>query len=174
MGNIEDRTKLAIGNMRSISNLKSTSWDRTFMKMAQLIAEHSSCVKYKVGALLVKDNRPISMGYNGTPVGCKNCSEVFTKVDMTDPKMREKHHEWSDLYEIHAEQNCLMFAGRYVNDEGFQGSKMYVTLSPCRNCLKLIIAAGIKDVYYLEDYARNDVDDYKDLPVNLHKVVLED
>lgn len=174
MNSTTKRIRAASSNMQSISNLKATKWDKTFMKMALLVAEHSSCVKYQVGAILVKDNRPVSMGYNGTPKECKNCSDVFTKEDMKDPKMREKHHEWGDLYEIHAEQNCLMFAGRFINDEGFADSKMYVTLSPCRNCLKLIIAAGIKDVYYLEDYGRNSVEDYKDLPINLHKISLDE
>lgn len=157
----------------NMSELKTREWDKTFMKMALLVAEHSSCVKYKVGAILVKDNHPISMGYNGTVAGCPNCSDVFTPDDMKNIKKRALHHEWSDLNEIHAEQNCLMFAGKFIDSEGFSGAKMYVTLSPCRSCLKLILAAGIKDVYYLDDYTRNSIDEYKDLPITLHKVTLD-
>ena len=117
-----------------------------FLKTAYLLGQESKCVSHQVGAVIAKDKRIISTGYNGTPPKFKNCNEVF------DPKNfdREEHHIWSDKYEVHAELNALAYSAK--NDIGINGAEIYTILQPCDNCLKNIIAAGIKKIYYVISY----------------------
>ena len=122
-------------------------WDSTFMEIASLFAGHSSCIKRKVGAILVKDLRILSTGYNGTPVNFINCDEYF----MNGGEL--SHHDFHECYEIHAEQNCLAFAAK--NGVSTKDCILYVTTAPCVNCAKLIIASGIKEVIYRDVY-KND------------------
>ena len=121
-----------------------------FMKTAFLLAEKSHCVSHRVGSVIVRDNRIISMGYNGAPPGCKNCDEVF-ELEGFD---RMKHREWSGANEIHAEMNALMFAAK--NDIGVDDCDMYCTLSPCNDCLKNISMSGIKNVFFANRYDWSD------------------
>lgn len=123
-----------------------------FMKTAFLLAEHSHCVSHHVGAVIVKDNRIISMGYNGTPPGVTNCDQVFDKRNFN----RQEHSAWSLSKEIHGEMNALSFAVKWgisVDD-----CDMYVTMTPCNNCLKNLIMSGIKRVYYYYVYDKSDLD----------------
>jgi len=117
-----------------------------FLKTAFLLGKESKCVSKQVGAIIVKDKRIISTGYNGTPPGFKNCNEIFDKNNFD----REEHHKFSLKYETHAEMNSLMFAAK--NDIGVNGADMYTILQPCDDCLKNIIAAGIKKIYYVYSY----------------------
>ena len=117
-----------------------------FMKHAALVASNSKCVSKHVGAIIVKDDRIISIGYNGTPPDMPNCNEVFDENNFN----KQEHREWSIANEIHAEMNALMFAAK--NGESVDGCDMYVTLHPCNNCLKNITMSGIKNVYYFEDH----------------------
>jgi dCMP deaminase len=137
------------------------SWDETFLEVAQLFAERSTCVKRQVGAILVKDKRILSTGYNGTPSGLCNCDKVFRfgadKVGLlpfVQEGARFTHHEFAEKFEIHAEQNCIAFAAK--NGINTEGCTMYVTVAPCAQCAKLIIAAGIKKVIYKEPYKNED------------------
>ncbi len=124
-----------------------------FMKTAFLLAENSHCVSHHVGAVIVKDNRIISMGYNGSAPGCINCDDVF---DPTDPNYeRAKHSLWSNENEIHAEMNALMFAAKH--DIGTDDCDMYCTLSPCNHCLKNLAMSGIKNVYYHFKYDKSEL-----------------
>jgi dCMP deaminase len=128
-----------------------------FLKTAYLLGQQSKCVSKQVGAVIVLDGRIVSTGYNGTPKGYKNCNEQFPNYD---PKIdREAHHEWSKIHEIHAEVNAIAFAAR--NDIGIEGSDIYTILQPCDECLKIIIAAGIKKIYYVYPYDKVSV--YNDL-----------
>lgn len=111
-------------------------FDVSYIKMAQVWAENSHSKRNKVGALIVKDNVIISDGFNGTPHGMDNCCEDDNNVT-----------HW---YVIHAESNALMKLAK--NSGSSIGSTLYVTLSPCKECCKLIIQAGIKRVVYLEEY----------------------
>jgi dCMP deaminase len=121
-----------------------------FIKTALLLSQKSHCVSKKVGAVIVKDDRIISMGYNGTPPGFINCDQTFNE----DNYDREKHHEWSNKYESHAELSCLLFSiRRGINIEN---AEMYVTLHPCDQCIKNLVQSGIKKIYYLFDYDKND------------------
>jgi dCMP deaminase len=117
----------------------------TFLKIADLLSEESKCVSMKVGAVIVKDQRVISMVYNGTPAGTQNCSDLFHGKC-------EEHHQWSLDHEIHAEMNALMFAAK--NGISVDGAELYCNYSPCRNCLKHIKQAGISAVYFWDIYYR--------------------
>jgi dCMP deaminase len=113
-------------------------WDfhRRYLRMAQIWAENSYCQRRKVGALIVKNKMIISDGYNGTPSGFENVCE--DEAGVTKP------------YVMHAEANAITKIARSNNSS--EGSTMYVTASPCIECAKLIIQAGIKRVIYSEKY----------------------
>jgi len=136
---------------------KKKKWDNTFMQIAYQFAEHSSCVKRKVGAVLVKDLRVLSTGYNGTPIGFCNCNEVFKNINLKEGELpnglKITHHDFAERFEIHAEQNCLSFAAK--NGVSTKDCDLYVTTAPCVNCAKIIIASGIKNVIYGEIYKNN-------------------
>lgn len=117
------------------------------MNIAKIIAEESKCISLKVGAVIVKDSRIISMGYNGTISGSINCNEALDK-EFT----RDKHSDWSDAHEVHAEMNALMFAAK--NGVATEGCTLYCTHEPCDQCLKNIIQSGIKRIVYLHPYRK--------------------
>lgn len=114
--------------------------DKRYMRMALIWAENSYCQRRQVGALIVKDKMIISDGYNGTPAGFENVCEDENGV--TRP------------YVLHAEANAITKIARSSNSS--EGSTMYVTASPCIECAKLIIQAGIKRVVYAEKYRLED------------------
>ena len=111
-------------------------FDKRYMRMATIWAENSYCERRKVGALVVKDKMIISDGYNGTPAGFENVCEDTNNV--TKP------------YVLHAEANAITKIARSNNNS--EGATLYVTASPCIECAKLIIQAGIKRVVYCDDY----------------------
>ena len=115
---------------------KQTRRDYLYMRMARTWAENSYCVRRKVGALLVKDQMIISDGYNGTPSGFENVCE--------------DEHNVSYPYVLHAEANAISKVARSNNSS--DRATLYVTASPCLECSKLIIQAGIKRVVYGEEY----------------------
>ena len=114
--------------------------DKRYLRMAQIWAENSYCVRRKVGALVVKDKMIISDGYNGTPSGFENICEDDNNV--TKP------------YVLHAEANAITKLARSNNNS--EGSTLYVTASPCLECSKLIIQSGIRRVVYGEMYRLTD------------------
>lgn len=133
-------------------------WNKDFMRIAYIFGEHSTCVRKHVGAIIVKDKRIISCGYNGSPKGVAHCSDKFKNIDFRElntpgTPLNEAHHKFSEAFEVHAEQNCIAFCAK--SDISTEGSEIYCTLSPCVNCAKLIAQAGIKKVYYHEKYDRN-------------------
>jgi dCMP deaminase len=128
-------------------------WHKTFLKIAVLVSEHSKCSRLKVASLIVKDNRILSTGINGTPPGTENCQEHFKNVDITSPQFYHDHHIFSEKEEIHSEINAILFAAK--NGVKINDTILYITISPCMNCAKAIITAGIKEVYYIEKYDRN-------------------
>lgn len=114
--------------------------DERYMKMAVIWAENSYCERRKVGALIVKDKMIISDGYNGTPSGFENVCE--DENNETKP------------YVLHAEANAITKVACSHNSS--MGATMYVTSSPCIECAKLIIQAGIKRLVYYQKYRRSD------------------
>ncbi|MBR3877584.1 MAG: dCMP deaminase family protein [Bacteroidaceae bacterium] len=119
---------------------KQHKLDLRYMRMAKIWAENSYCVRRQVGALIVKDKMIISDGYNGTPVGFENICE--NEDGFTKP------------YVLHAEANAITKIARSNNNSN--GATLYVTTSPCIECAKLIIQAGIVRVVYGEEYHLTD------------------
>jgi dCMP deaminase len=119
-----------------ISALKQRELDKRYLRMAAVWAENSYCERRKVGALIVKDKMIISDGYNGTPSGFENQCEDEEGVTKT--------------YVLHAEANAITKIACSNNNS--RGATLYVTASPCIECAKLIIQAGIKRVVYSEQY----------------------
>jgi len=114
---------------------KQLKLDEVFINIAKEVGTLSYCTRSKVGAVLVKDGNVISFGYNGTPAGMDNgCEENNVTKDEV----------------IHAEMNAILKAAKSGN--AVDGSTLYLSLSPCQNCCKLIIQSGIKRVVYLEGY----------------------
>jgi dCMP deaminase len=127
-------------------------WDKTFLSIASLISEHSTCSRKKVGCVITMDNRIICAGYNGVPSGIEHCEDRFIDV-VKDGDFYQEHGKFSSLNEIHAEQNGIAFAAK----EGLRliGGTLYTTVSPCKDCAKLIVATGIIRVVYSEEYDRD-------------------
>lgn len=115
---------------------KRKKYDTKYLEMAQIWSELSHAKRTKVGAILVKDNTIIADGYNGTPQGFEN--------DCEDEQNTTK---W---YVLHAEANAILKVAR--STQSSQDSTLYVTLSPCKECAKLIVQAGIKRVLYTSEY----------------------
>ena len=118
--------------------------DKSFINIAKEIAFASKCVSKQVGAVIVKDGRVLSTGYNGTPNGYQNC------CDYWQGNYTKEHHEWSKTYEIHAEMNAIIWAAR--KGIAIEGATIYVTLEPCSECSKNLIASGIKRIVYEKSY----------------------
>ena len=115
---------------------KQTRYDQAYMKMALEWSKLSYCTRKQVGALIVKDNMIISDGYNGTPSGFENKCEL-----------KNKETKW---YVLHAEANAILKCAKH--GQSCQGSRLYLTLSPCKECSKLIHQAGITTVIYHKKY----------------------
>ena len=128
--------------------MKKPSFDDIYMDLATSLALRSHCVKAQVGAVLTKDSRVISLGYNGPPAGTHNCDEQWP-IDGCP-----RDSKGSCSLALHAEQNAILYASK--NNVEISGSTLYVTLSPCISCARVIFTTGIKRVIYLNSYA-----DYK-------------
>jgi dCMP deaminase len=125
---------------QSLQNHKQNKIDSLYLRMADVWSENSHCKRNKVGCLIVKDRQIISDGYNGTPSGfsneCEDCN------NNTLPTV------------LHAEANAITKIAKSTNSA--EGATLYVTLSPCFDCAKLIIQAGIKRIVYSETYRNTD------------------
>jgi dCMP deaminase len=121
------------------------------MNLATDLAQRSHCVKAQVGAVLTKDTRIISIGYNGPPAGTHNCDEEFPEQGCP----RDSKNSCS--LALHAEENAILYAVK--NGATLEGATLYLTLSPCLSCARLIFSSGIKKVWFKNSYA-----EYKGLP----------
>lgn len=115
---------------------KQMRYDKAYLKMAFEWGKLSHCQRKQVGALIVKDSMIISDGYNGTPTGFENCCED-----------EEGKTKW---YVLHAEANAIMKVAKSTNNS--KGATLYITLSPCKECSKLVLQSGIKRVVYMKSY----------------------
>jgi dCMP deaminase len=115
------------------------------MNLATDLALRSHCVKAQVGAVLTKDTRIISIGYNGPPAGTHNCDEEFPEVGCP----RDSKNSCS--LALHAEENAILYAVK--NGATLEGTTLYLTLSPCLSCARLIFSSGIKKVWFKNSYA---------------------
>lgn len=120
----------------STTEEKRERYDKAYLRMATTWGELSHCKRKQVGALIVRDGMIISDGYNGTPAGFDNCCEND-----------EGATHW---YVLHAEANAILKVAHSTNN--CQDATLYLTLSPCKECSKLILQAGIKRVVYIDGY----------------------
>ncbi|MXV17771.1 deoxycytidylate deaminase [Hufsiella ginkgonis] len=121
------------------------SFDLIFMNLATDLAKRSHCVKAHVGAVLTKDTRIISIGYNGPPAGTHNCDEEWPETGCP----RDDRNSCS--LALHAEANAILYAVKNLTD--LTGATLYLTLSPCLACAKLIFSSGISRVFFKNSYA---------------------
>jgi len=147
---------------------KRENWHVYFMNIAKQVATRSNCIKRKVGAIIVKDRRIISTGYNGTPRGIKNCNEggcPRCNAWVDSGKMLE------ECFCNHAEENAIVQAA--YHGISIKDASLYTTFSPCLNCAKMIINVGIKEVYYNANYplAKNAEKILKEAGVKLYKLL---
>ena len=133
--------------------VKVNKWDTYFMTIAQATKNKSSCCRRQVGSVLVKDNRIISTGYNGTGQGLLNCNENGCVRCNDDSILSGEQLELCTC--IHAEMNALIFANVDLN-----GASMYSTLKPCINCAKHLQQAGVTKFYYEDAYNDKLVDNF--------------
>lgn len=124
---------------------KNPSFDDIYMNLAESLAQKSHCVKQKVGAVLTKDTRIVSLGYNGPPAGTHNCDEEWPENGCA------RDRKGSCSLALHAEANAILYAAK--NKVDMDGSTLYVTLSPCLPCARIIFSVGIKKVIFLKSYA---------------------
>jgi len=125
---------------------KQIDLDITYLRMADEWAQLSKAVRRKVGCIIVRDGQIISDGYNGTPVGFDNTCEIVNEgfLDRAENKLQTKPEV------LHAESNALMKLAKSTNSS--KGSTIYLTMSPCFDCAKLIIQAEVSRVVYSEEY----------------------
>lgn len=138
--------KSVVESLDALSNINTRpSWDEYFMTMACLTSLRSNCIKRKVGSVIVKDNKVLSIGYNGTPFGMKNCIDGgCVRCSM----VKESGKDLDLCICLHAEENALMF----VPKDQLKGSTLYCTLNPCIGCLKKIIQCQISRIVYKDEY----------------------
>lgn len=127
---------------------------KQYLDIAEVIAKSSNCVSHQVGCVLVKDGRIISSGYNGTPSGYVNCCDNFPNYNAERDRLI--HRSFSNRFEIHAEQNAILWAAK--NGMSTDKALCYTTVEPCHQCVKMLIGAGISRIFYRYYYDANDSD----------------
>ncbi len=125
--------------------MERPKFDDIFMELAVNLARRSHCIKRHVGAVLTKETRIISIGYNGPPAGTNNCDVEWPETGCP------RDSKGGCSLAIHAEQNALLYAVQ--NKTEVKGATMYVTLSPCLACSRIIFTMGVSKVIYLNSYA---------------------
>jgi dCMP deaminase len=122
-------------------------WDSYFMEIAHIVAKRSTCTRRMVGAIIVKDRRILSTGYNGAPSGLRHCLDLTCLRDKLKVASGERHELCRGL---HAEQNAIIQAA--YHGVSINGGYLYSTHLPCSICMKMVINAGISKVYYIDGY----------------------
>lgn len=123
------------------------TWDEYWMQIAEYAATRSTCLRRQIGAVIVKNNQIISMGYNGAPSGLEHCDKLGCLREQNNIPSGERTEQ---CRAIHAEQNAIIQAARH--GVSIDGATMYVTCSPCNTCSKILINSGIKEIVYLVHY----------------------
>lgn len=130
------------------------SWDEYFLSIAKLISKRSTCLRRRVGAVLVKDKRILATGYNGAPSNIEHCEKAGCLREKLSIPSGERHELCRGL---HAEQNALLQAA--LHGVSVEGARIYATSQPCIICVKMLINAGIKEVitagHYPDKMARD-------------------
>jgi dCMP deaminase len=123
------------------------SWPEYFMRITHLVAERSTCLRRKVGAVAVKDRRILATGYNGAPAGLKHCMEVGCLREQLGVPSGQRHELCRAL---HAEQNVIIQAA--LHGVSIKGAAIYATTQPCLICSKMLINCGIEAIYFSDGY----------------------
>lgn len=123
------------------------SWDEYFMSIATLVAQRSTCIRRKVGAVAVRDKRILATGYNGAPSGLAHCLEVGCLREQMGIPSGQRHEICRGL---HAEQNVIIQAA--IHGVQIKDSLIYCTTQPCLICSKMLINCGVSGIYYAESY----------------------
>lgn len=123
------------------------TWDEYFMKIVDLVKERSTCRRRKVGALIVKDKRILSTGYNGAPKGCRHCIDIGCIREKMNIPSGQRHEL---CRATHAEQNAIVQAA--YSGTSVAGGTLYCTTQPCVLCAKMAINAGIQRIVYDGEY----------------------
>ncbi|TBR17754.1 cytidine deaminase [bacterium] len=126
---------------------KRISWDEYFMQIAHLVSQRSTCLRRKVGAVIVKDKRMLATGYNGAPSGLAHCLDIGCLREKLKIPSGERHELCRGL---HAEQNAVIQASLY--GISVKGATFYVTNQPCIICAKMLINSGIKEIVIAAGY----------------------
>jgi len=129
------------------SNHSRPSWDSYFLRIAEQVAERSTCLRRRVGALLVKDKRILATGYNGAPIGLKHCSDVGCLREDREIASGTQHELCRGL---HAEQNAIIQAA--LHGIKIDGATIYTTHEPCVLCAKMLVNSGVKEIFYRDSY----------------------
>ncbi len=124
------------------------SWDDYFMDIASLVARRSTCLRRAVGAVIVKEHRILTTGYNGAPAGIRHCAQVGCLRETMNIKSGQRHELCRG---IHAEQNAIIQAA--YHGIPICGASLYCTNLPCAICTKMLINAGIVEIFYQQGYA---------------------
>lgn len=152
-----------------MSDFTRPEWDEIFIEMCFTLAKRSTCLRIQTSSIITKNNVIVSIGYNGsTPnsihcndywfgefnktAGTTNATTTFPEYVLSD-EFYKNHHEWSNVNELHGEMNAILQAGK--NGISLENSTIYTIYSPCINCAKCIISAGIKKVIYNKLYKRD-------------------
>lgn len=131
-------------------SMSRVSWDEYFMEITKLVASRSTCLRRRVGAIIVRDKHILATGYNGAPAGLPHCLDIGCYREKQNIPSGERHELCRGL---HAEQNAIIQAANH--GASLKESTLYTTTHPCIICTKMIINAGIKRVVYQDGYADN-------------------
>lgn len=126
---------------------KRLPWPEYFMRLAHMVAERSTCLRRKVGAVAVKDKRMLATGYNGAPAGISHCLDIGCLREKMGIPSGQRHELCRGL---HAEQNVIIQAATHGVD--ISGSDIFCTTQPCLICTKMLINCKVKNIYFAEGY----------------------
>ena len=151
--------------------MQRPDWDTYFMLQAEIAKLRSNCLTRHIGAVIVKDNRQIATGYNGTPPGIKNCYEGGCLRCLARTKGEVKSGEGLDrCLCTHAEANAIMQCALFGNAGSTKGAMLYSTFAPCLECSKMAISVGIKRIVMLAYYPEDGTQLLRDANVDLVKL----
>ena len=143
------------------------SWDQYFLTITRQVAERSTCVRAKVGAVIVRDKNILATGYNGAPAGLPHCIDVGCLVYRSETPNGET--EENCFRTIHAEINAIAQAAK--NGHAIRGAHIYITHSPCIHCFKVLINSGVDRIVYEKEYKLHTLDEMRSFTnVRLDKV----
>jgi dCMP deaminase len=135
--------------------MKRPSWDQYFMTITRQVAERSTCLRAKVGAVIVRDRNIMATGYNGSPAGLPHCSEVGCLI--YESRTPDGEIETNCYRTIHAEINAITQAAK--NGAPIRDADIYVTHTPCIHCMKVLINTGVRNIYFEKEYKLHTVAD---------------